>query len=73
MNLCTFERVLPPSPPLAGRWKNYRCDDCHAVTRLELRVYRLPGVGRLVRQGWLEVHCRTCGRTALRFESLVVS
>lgn len=73
MNLKSLERLLPPNPPLSGHWARYRCDACQAVTRLDLRVNRLPAVGLLRRAGLVRLACPVCGSASLTAVGIVVS
>jgi hypothetical protein len=73
MDLCTFELLLPPSPPLGGRWECHRCNACGAETQLDLRVRHMPIAGVLARMGWARVRCYACGGTDLRFEGVFLS
>jgi hypothetical protein len=73
MNLKTFERLLPPSPPLAGRWHVYRCTCCTERTTVDLRIFRLPLVQKLKKSGLARVHCSSCGGTDVVMDGLMVS
>jgi hypothetical protein len=73
MNIKSLEHLLPPSPPLAGRWDLYGCSRCGESFRVDRRVHRLPLVPALVRGGLLHVACPECGCDQVRFLGLLVS
>jgi len=74
LDLRALERVLlPPSPPLAGRWSVWRCDDCGGMTYLDQRLERQPVAKLLKRVGWAKLHCNFCSSTRVTWDRILVS
>lgn len=73
INLKSLEFLLPPSPPLAGRWELFDCQRCAHSFRLDRRVRSLPVVKNAVRLGLLRVCCPQCHCDDVRMTGLLVS
>jgi len=72
-DLKLLERLMAPSPALAGRWLAFGCSACNAITQLDLRAMQMPGVRLLMKAGLAGVRCTSCGGTADRVCGYVIS
>lgn len=73
LDLKLIEKMIPKSPPLAGRRLAFQCDRCHAATLLDERVFQLPGVRLLSKARLAGVRCEACGNAAMRFRGYAMS